>query len=214
MKNTLIPHWLQVVLDTSGLEQGPFTFGEGVVVMDDLPQEYVGIADAADGGLAVAKSGDGIIYRWVEGRLEVYAVNEQEFSRAIRRDEAWEELLENMPATATFGLGIILKSRDIENAELTLGYKGSHRDSVMVIQGEMRAGEMLTDALDRELREGLEIEEFEVLDVVDEHNEWEHEQGVLPSFTVKVLVKGFDPSVIGDARIGWIAMNNKTRIVN
>ena len=95
------------------------------------------------------------------------------------------------------------------------GMKGESRDSAMVIQGELREDEMLSDALERELKESLEITEFEMMDVVDDGGEMETDKGAMPLFTAVVKVEGFEPDeVIHDARIGWIRTDKKPKLVN
>jgi hypothetical protein len=136
MKTTKIPDWLKKILEVSGLEQGKYSFGEDGVELEQLPDEFVGVAECEGGGLAVAKKADGILYRFEQGKVNVYATTEEEFRLEIRRDEAWEELSENMPATKPFWLGIVIKSNNEDGEEMTLGFKGASRDSVMVIQGK------------------------------------------------------------------------------
>lgn len=212
MTDIKIPDWLKKILDDSGLDQGIYSFGEGLVELAGLPEEFVGIAECEGGGLALAKKGDGVVYRLAGGKIQVYAVDEKEFKLAMRRDEAWEELSENMPATRPFWLGIVLKTKNEAGEEMTLGFKGESRDSIMVVQGEMKQDEMLEDALNRELKSALMITQYQILDVVDEGGDFESQGELVPMFTVMVGVEGFDPQVIGDPQIGWINLSKKEMV--
>ena len=207
MKN--LPNWLKQILDDSGLEQGKYLFGEGEVIIEALPEGFAGIAESDEGGLAVSNEGDGVVYRWEEGKLDVYAVNEDEFTLAVRRDEAWEELSENMPVTKNVGLGLILTTKTETGERLTLGFKGSSRNSAMIIQGLMKAEEMLEDALKRELETALEISDYQVIDLVDDGGELDDGQEVVPMFTVVLEVEDFDHTSLKDHQIGWINLNKK-----
>jgi hypothetical protein len=212
MKTTRIPDWLKKILEVSGLEQGKYSFGEDSVELEQLPDEFVGVAECEGGGLAVAKKADGILYRFEDGKVNVYATSEEEFRLEIRRDEAWEELSENMPATKPFWLGIVIKSNNEDGEEMTLGFKGSSRDSVMVIQGKMLSEELLSDALHRELSEALEITDYQIIDVLDDGGEYEDQGQLMPLFTVVVGVETFDPEVMGDPRIGWVRVDRDKAI--
>lgn len=209
MKKIMIPDWLKKILDDSGLEQGKYFFDEESVELENLPDGFVGVAECENGGLAVAKKNDGVIYRLENGGVDVYAVDEKEFLLAIHRDEAWEELSENMPARRSFWLGVVVKMRSEAGEELALGFKGSSRDSVMVIQAEIKAEEMLQDALNRELKTSLMITNFEIMDVLDEGGVFEGKGVVVPMFTVVVEVEGFDPTTIGDPKVGWISLSKR-----
>lgn len=211
MKN--LPDWLKQILDDSGLEQGKYVFGEGEVTISGLPEGFVGIAESEEGGLAISDKNEGVIYRWENGEMGVFAVNETEFKLAIRRDEVWEELSENMPVTKPVGLGIILTTKTETGERLTVGFKGSSRNSAMIIQGQMEAGEMLEDALKRELIDALEVEDYQVVDLVDDGGEMVGEAETLPMFVTVVEVEGFDPARLDDQRIGWINLN-KTELAN
>lgn len=213
MKKITIPDWLKKILDDSGMEQGKYTFGDGEVSLAGLPDEFVGVAEGEGGGLAVAKKGDGVIYEYAGGEVNVYAIDEDEFRLAVWRDEGWEELAENMPSRRGFGLGIILKTVGDGGKQLTLGVAGDSRNSAMVIKGEMKPEEMLTDALDRELKNGLGITTYEVLDVMDDGGVWESDGTEMPLFVVVVLVEGFDPEEIGDSRVAWVG-ESSTKVVN
>jgi hypothetical protein len=154
-----------------------------------------------------------VVYRLEEGEVGVYAVDEAEFLLAVRRDEAWEALSENMPASKPCWLGIVVKSKNDEGEELTLGFGGASRDAAMVIQGKMLTEEMLTDALNRELLQALEVKNYQILDVLDDGGAYEENGVMMPLFTVVVGVEEFDPETIGDPRIGWIKMR-KQQVLN
>ena len=162
-----VPDWLISYIEKNGDEIGPYTFSrtsskEGTsqaVDLIGLPAEFVGIAeDAHGGGLTVALKYDGIIYRLQEDEIFTYAINEAEFVLAIQRDTRWEELAENMPALQPYWLGIILKTSMDDGRTLTLGFRGELHYSALVIRVKVKAGEMLVDALDRELLKVLEID--------------------------------------------------------
>jgi hypothetical protein len=208
-----IPDWLKKILDDSGLDQGKYSFGEEVMELAGLPAEFSGIAESEGGGLALSTKNDGVIYRFENGKVDVYAIDEREFLLAIKRDEAWEELSENMPAIRSCWLGIVIKSKSDEGEEITLGFGGTSRDAAMVIQAKMLPEEMLTDALNRELLETLEIKNYQILDVLDDGGEYEDGGELMPLFTVVVEVEVFDPDIIGDPRIGWIKMD-KQKVLN
>lgn len=213
MKKNKLPNWLKKILDDTSLEQGKYTFEEDGVNIEGLPEEFIGVASCDGGGLAISKNNDEVIYRFENNQIDVYAVDEQEYVISRRRDDAWEELSENMPATNSFWLGIVLKTKTDVGEELTLGLKGLSKDSALVIQGKINTDEMLNDALNRELSEALMITDFEVADVLDDGGVMSDKDGDLPMFTVVVLVEEFDESTIGDPRVGWINMS-KTKVVN
>jgi len=216
MKTITLPTWLQNILDDSGVEQGRYTFGDEITIKG-LPKGLIAIAeDGEGGGLAVSDPVDGAVYRFQDGEVDAYACDEKEFRMSVRRDEAWEALSENMPAIEPFWLGIVLKTKTDEGQWLTLGFKGITRQSAMVVRGRVQQSDLLTDALDRELHEAMEIMDYEVMDLYDEGGTADspEDNGVEePLFTVEVKVDWFDPSEkIQDKSIGWIGEEKK--IVN
>lgn len=216
MKTITLPNWLQKILDDSGVEQGRYSFGDEVV-LKGLPKGLTAVAeDGEGGGLAVAEPVDGVVYRFQDDEVDAYACDEKEFRLSIRRDEAWEALSENMPAIDPFWLGIVLKTKTDEGQWLTLGFKSTTRQSAMVIRGRAQQGDLLADALDRELREAMEITDYEVMDLYNEGgtaDSAEAEGVEEPLFTVEVKVDWFDPNEkIQDKSIGWIGAEKK--IVN
>ncbi len=218
MKTILIPTWLQEILDDSGTEQGPYSFGRfhdgevETVELSKLPKGFIGIAEDEDeGGLAVTEPTDGVIYRLHDGEMETFSCDEEEYALALHRDIAWEELSENMPASRPFWLGIILKTKNEDGEVMTLGFKGETRQSAMVIRGRMETDDMLTDALNRELKEALEIEDYEVQDLLDDGGSVDTDGVEEPLFTVVVLVDQFEPSLmIQDKMVGWVGMEKKS----
>jgi len=209
---------LQEILEDTGTEQGLYSFGKfhdsevELVELPKLPKGLVGIAEDGNGnGLAITDPTDGVVYRLHEGTMDTYACDEIEFAASVRRDIAWEELAENMPATQPYWLGIVLKSKDRDGETMILGFRGETRQSAMVVRGRVEDGDMLADALNRELKEALEIEDYEVLDLLDDGGSVDDADGVEePLFTVEVMVEEFDPNnVIQDKMIGWIKTGKK-----
>ena len=145
---TNIPEWLKKKLEEGGNEIGIYSFQDGrEVTLTGLPDDFIGIAvNEGNNGLAVSKRNDGVIYRFEHNHIEVFALNEAEFLAAVKRDTAWEELAENMPASEGFWLGIVLKTKSSQGSMLTLGFKGETRHSAMVIRARVEPGEMLNDA--------------------------------------------------------------------
>lgn len=214
--NTKLPDWLQDILNTSGPEQGIYTFGDSVT-LSGLPKGLTAVAeDGEGGGLVVSDPVDDAIYRFQDGEVDAYACDAKEFLLAVSRDEAWESLSENMPAGKPYWLGIVLKTKTDNGQWVTLGFKSTTRQSAMVIRGRAQQGDLLADALDRELREAMEITDYEVMDLYDEGgtaDSAEAEGVEEPLFTVEVKVDWFDPSEkIQDKSIGWIGAEKK--IVN
>lgn len=207
MKN--LPDWLKKILEETGLDQGKYSFGEDKELISGLPDGFTAVAESDTGALAVSDKNEGVIYCWENGEMGVFAVNEEEFKLAIRRDEAWEELSENMPVTKNVGLGLILTTKTETGERLTLGFKGSSRNSAMIIQGQLRADEMLEDALKRELETTLEISDYQVVDLVDDGGEFDDGQEVVPMFTVVLEVDNFDKISLTDHQIGWINLSKK-----
>jgi hypothetical protein len=220
MKTITLPSWLQEIIEVDGTEQGSYSFGRfhdgevEQVELAGLPKGFVGIAsDAQDGGLAVTEPTDGVVYRLQEGEMDTFACDEEEFVLAIRRDIAWEELSENMPASQPFWLGIVLKTKLDDGRIMTLGFRGDARQSALVIRGRMEADDMLSDALNRELKETLGLDDYEVEDLVDEGGTVEVDEMEEPLFTVVVWVEPFEPSeVIQDKLVGWMESGKKTLV--
>jgi hypothetical protein len=214
MADIKIPEWLEKYLDKNGNEVGPYTFGENVEIVG-LSGQFVGVAEDMNGdGLVVSKKYDGVIYRFQDGELTTFAINEAEFLVAVQRDARWEELAENMPALQPYWLGVVLKTKTDDGRTLTLGFRGELHYSAMVIRAQVKAGEMLIDALDRELLEVMEIEDYTVTDLFDDGGVVDIKNIEEPLFTVTVEVPYFDvEKLIQDKTAEWVEMEKK-RIVN
>jgi hypothetical protein len=212
---------LATFIEEHGEEVGKFTFAPikngsmETVSVENCPKGFAGVADSEEGdALVVAEKPDQILYQIEQGEIEVYATNAEEFIAAIRRDETWEELAENMPASKPYWLGIIVKTRNANGQLLTLGFKGETRNSAMVIRGRAETEEMIADALTRELKGALEITDYSVIDLVDDGGVVEDAGVEEPLFTVTVEVERFDPlEKIQDKRVSWIEMEGK-KLVN
>jgi hypothetical protein len=211
-----LPDFVETLKADPDFNWGNFSWLEDHVESSvKIPAEFVVVAeDGAGGGLAVARVSDNILYRAEEGEIGVYALSEEELRLALYRDEAWEGLAENMPALRPYWLGIVLKAKREDGSELTLGFAGLQRQSALVIRGRVEADDVLTDALNRELAAALEIDDYTVLDLIDDGAVVEEEGVEQPMFTVMVEVEAFDPKEkIGDPTIGWIG-GEKKRVEN
>jgi hypothetical protein len=149
-----------------------------------------------------------VIYRWRDGQISVFACDKEEYLVAIARETIWETLSENMPALQSYWLGIELKTITETGKELTLGFTGSARPSALVIRGRVEVGELLADALDRELTELLGIEDYEVLDVLDDGGTMEHEGVEEPLFTAVIKVERFEvDKKLPEVGVDWVELD-------
>jgi hypothetical protein len=214
MNKTKIPDWLKKILDDSGLEQGKYVFNPDGVEISGLPDEFVGIAESNDGGLAVTRTGrDGVIYRFEDGKIDVMAINKEEFVVEMKRDEAWESLEENMPAVHSFGVGIVLVAKSSSGERMILGTKGSVKPSALVISGQVKQDEMLIDAIKRELEAALEISDFEIVDVLDDGGILEEKKALIPSFRIEVEVEAFPVRErVKNALVDWVVADEKRQV--
>ena len=218
-----VPDWLVSFIEKNGNEAGPYTFSRTSssessiqsIDLTNLPEEFAGIAEDGQGeGLAVAVKYDGVVYRLQDGEVFTYAINEAEFIIALQRDTRWDELAENMPALQSYWLGIILKTTMDDGRVLTLGYRGELHYSALIVRANVKAGEMLVDALDRELLEVLDIEDYTVIDLIDDGGVVDIKNVEEPLFTVTVNVSYFDiEKLIQDQAAEWVELDKK-RIVN
>jgi hypothetical protein len=212
-----LPDFAETLKNDPEVNWGVFSWLEEHVESSlSVPAGFVVVAeDGTGGGLAVTKAGDNILYRLEEGEISAYALSEAELRLALYRDEVWEELAENMPASRPYWLGMVLKAKRNDGTELTLGFPGLKRQSAMVIRGRVETDDVLTDALNRELGTALGLDDYAVLDLIDEGGLVEENETQVPMFTVVLEVEAFDvKEKIGDPTVGWLSEEKKKRVDN
>ena len=174
------------------------------------------IARSSDGeGLAVYEGSDGVVYRYTrEGEVEVFAEDEEKLQHKLDRSGLWEQVMENIPTDREYFIDVSFYCGGNKQsvAQLCFGGEGEKmRDHLFVYRGVVEKGEIIQDALDRELgdRVGLSTYTFEGI-TDDEAFESGKDEEYIPVFSIQVGVdkKEVEMVELGDLSLQWVEVKS------
>lgn len=160
---------------------------------DKIPGYVVIAGDNRGQRLALSTRQDGMVYLFGVDVFDVYAETEAILAHRLEKEELLEQISENLPAIQPFLINIRLHT-DHDDQEKVLSFTSAktEREHLFIIRGEVREEELLIDAIERELKEGMGIDGAEVMDIFEEEADEQDEEGnLIPTFTVPVKVPYF-----------------------